>query len=118
MGLNPLRDRLCLVQISDGGDDEHLVRFAPGSAYDAPVLQAILTDPARLKLFHFARFDIAALQHALGAVTSPVSFTKVVSTLVRTSPDRPGLTVSVRDVLGPGVSPATHARDGVREEGE
>src|SRR3546814_1493840 len=47
MGLNPLRDRLCLVQISDGGDDEHLVRFAPGSAYDAPVLKAILTDPAR-----------------------------------------------------------------------
>ena len=64
MGLNPLRDRLCLVQISDGKGDEHLVRFAPGSRYDAPVLKAILTDPNRLKLFHFARFDIAALQQA------------------------------------------------------
>src|SRR3546814_2372075 len=82
MGLNPLRDRLCLVQISDGSGDEHLVRFAPGSAYDAPVLKAILTDPGRLKLFHFARFDIAALQHALGVVTAPVYCTKIASKLV------------------------------------
>jgi len=71
MGLNPLRDRLCLVQISDGKGDEHLVRFGPGSRYDAPVLKAILTDPDRLKLFHFARFDIAAMQQALGVVTAP-----------------------------------------------
>ena len=71
MGLNPLRDRLCVVQISDGSGDEHLVRFGPGSAYDAPVLKAVLSDPNRLKIFHFARFDIAAIQHALGIVTTP-----------------------------------------------
>src|SRR3546814_18019049 len=88
MGLNPLRDRLCLVQISDGGDDEHLVRFAPGSAYDAPVLKAILTDPARLKLFHFARFAIAPLQPAPGVVTAPVYSPTPVSQFVGTSPPR------------------------------
>src|SRR3546814_11928752 len=104
MGLNPLRDRLCLVQISDVGDDEHLVRFAPGSAYDAPVLKALLTDPARLKLFHFARFDIAALQHALGVVTAPVYCTKIVSKLVRTYTDRHGLKELVRELLGQEVS--------------
>ena len=84
MGLNPLRDRLCLVQISDGSGDEHLVRFSPGSDYAAPVLKSVLVDPARLKLFHFARFDIAALRHALGVVTAPVYCTKIASRLVRT----------------------------------
>ena len=59
MGLNTLRDRLCLLQISDGSGDEHLVRFAPGSRYEAPNLRRILGDPNRLKLFHFARFDLA-----------------------------------------------------------
>ena len=72
MGLNPLRDRLCVVQISDGSGDEHLVRFKPGSSYDAPVLKAVLSDPNRLKIFHFARFDIAAIQQAMGIVTAPV----------------------------------------------
>ena len=91
MGLNPLRDRLCLVQISDGSGDEHLVRFAPGSRYDAPVLKAILTDPNRLKLFHFARFDIAALENAFGVVTAPVWCTKIASKMVRTYTDRHGL---------------------------
>src|SRR3546814_20531842 len=87
MGLNPLRDRLCLVQISDGGGDEHLVRFGPGSAYDAPVLKAILTDPARLKLFHFARFDIAALQHALRSEERRVGKECVSTCRSRWSPD-------------------------------
>jgi ribonuclease D len=111
MGLNPLRDRLCLVQISDGSGDEHLVRFAPGSAYDAPVLKAILTDPARLKLFHFARFDIAALQHALGVVTAPVYCTKIASKLVRTYTDRHGLKELVRELLGQEVSKQQQSSD-------
>src|SRR3546814_269784 len=111
MGLNPLRDRLCLVQISDGGGDEHLVRFGPGSAYDAPVLKAILTDPARLKLFHFARFDIAALQHALGVVTAPVYCTKIASKLVRTYTDRHGLKELVRELLGQEVSKQQQSSD-------
>src|SRR3546814_17879569 len=90
MGLNPLRDRLCLVQISDGSGDEHLVRFAPGSAYDAPVLKAILTDPGRLKLSHFARFDIAALQQALGVVTAQAYYTKTASKLITSVTRRVG----------------------------
>ncbi|MBA3942805.1 MAG: ribonuclease D [Sphingopyxis sp.] len=111
MGLNPLRDRLCLVQISDGSGDEHLVRFGPGSAYDAPVLKAILTDPNRLKLFHFARFDIAALQHALGVVTAPVYCTKIASKLIRTYTDRHGLKELVRELLGQDVSKQQQSSD-------
>jgi ribonuclease D len=71
MGLVTPRDRLCLVQISDGNGDEHLVRFANGSRYDAPNLKAVLADPARLKLFHFARFDLAAIEHYLGVTAAP-----------------------------------------------
>ena len=112
MGLNPLRDRLCLVQISDGSGDEHLVRFAPGSSYEAPVLKAILTDPNRLKLFHFARFDIAALQQALGVVTAPVYCTKIASKLIRTYTDRHGLKELVRELLGQEVSQQQQSRDG------
>lgn len=111
MGLNPLRDRLCLVQISDGSGDEHLVRFAPGSTYEAPVLKAILADPGRLKLFHFARFDIAALQQALGVVTTPVYCTKIASRLVRTYTDRHGLKELVRELLGQEVSKQQQSSD-------
>lgn len=111
MGLNPLRDRLCLVQLSDGSGDEHLVRFAPDSRYDAPVLKALLTDPARLKLFHFARFDIAALRHALGVVTAPVYCTKIASRLVRTYTDRHGLKELVREILGQELSKAQQSSD-------
>jgi ribonuclease D len=111
MGLNPLRDRLCLVQLSDGSGDEHLVRFAAGSRYDAPVLKALLTDPARLKLFHFARFDIAALRHALGVVTAPVYCTKVASRLVRTYTDRHGLKELVREMLGQELSKQQQSSD-------
>lgn len=111
MGLNPLRDRLCLVQISDGKGDEHLVRFGPGSRYDAPVLKAILTDPDRLKLFHFARFDIAAMQQALGVVTAPVYCTKIASKLVRTYTDRHGLKELVRELLGQDVSKQQQSSD-------
>jgi ribonuclease D len=111
MGLNPLRDRLCLVQLSDGGGDEHLVRFAPGSRYDAPVLKELLTDPARLKLFHFARFDIAALRHHLGVVTAPVYCTKIASRLVRTYTDRHGLKELVREMLGQELSKQQQSSD-------
>ena len=72
MGLITPRDRLCLVQIADGEGDEHLVRFGPGSAYDAPNLKAALADPARVKLYHFARFDLAAIEHYLGVEAGPV----------------------------------------------
>ena len=111
MGLNPLRDRLCVVQISDGSGDEHLVRFGPGSAYDAPVLKAVLSDPNRLKIFHFARFDIAAIQHALGIVTAPVYCTKIASKLVRTYTDRHGLKYLLSELVGVDVSKQQQTSD-------
>lgn len=100
MGLITGRDRLCLVQISDGGGDEHLVRFNPGTAYVAPNLAGVLADPARLKLFHFARFDLAALEHYLGVTAAPVYCTKIASKLVRTYTDRHGLKNLVEELLG------------------
>ena len=72
MGLITPRDRLCVVQLSDGRGDEHLVRFRAGSAYDAPNLKTVLADPARVKLYHFARFDLAAIRHYLGVTAAPV----------------------------------------------
>jgi DNA polymerase I-like protein with 3'-5' exonuclease and polymerase domains len=104
MGLVTPRDRLCLVQISDGQGDEHLVRFAPGSSYDAPNLKAVLADPARVKLYHFARFDLAAIEHYLGVMAAPVFCTKIASKLTRTYTDRHGLKDLVRELLGIEVS--------------
>ncbi|WP_070158101.1 ribonuclease D [Sphingobium phenoxybenzoativorans] len=111
MGLITPRDRLCVVQISDGKGDEHLVRFSPGSAYDAPRLKAIMTDPNRLKLFHFGRFDIAALQHYLGVLTAPVYCTKIASRLIRTYTDRHGLKELVRELLGQDISKQQQSSD-------
>jgi len=111
MGLNPLRDRLCLVQISDGSGHEHLVRFGPGSAYDAPVLKAVLGDSNRLKLFHFARFDLAAIEQALGVMAAPVYCTKIASRLIRTYTDRHGLKELVRELLGQEVSKQQQSSD-------
>lgn len=111
MGLITARDRLCVVQISDGGGDEHLVRFAPGSAYAAPNLRAVLADPARLKLYHFARFDLAAIQHYLGVNAAPVFCTKIASKLVRTYTDRHGLKDLVRELLGKEVSKQQQSSD-------
>ncbi|PZU58222.1 MAG: ribonuclease D [Sphingobium sp.] len=111
MGLITPRDRLCVVQISDGRGDEHLVRFAPGSRYDAPRLKAVLADPARLKLFHFGRFDIAALQHYLGVLAAPVYCTKIASRLVRTYTDRHGLKELVRELLGQDISKQQQSSD-------
>lgn len=111
MGLITPRDRLCVVQISDGKGDEHLVRFSPGSRYDAPNLKAIIADPARLKIFHFGRFDIAALQHYLGVLCAPVYCTKIASRLIRTYTDRHGLKELVRELLGQEISKQQQSSD-------
>lgn len=111
MGLLTPRDRLCVVQISDGGPDEHLVRFAPGSDYAAPVLRRVLADPDRLKLYHFARFDLAAIQHYLGVVAAPVYCTKTASRLIRTYTDRHGLKELVRELLGQDISKQQQSSD-------
>ncbi len=111
MGLVTTRDRLCLLQISDGRGDEHLVRFAAGSDYAAPNLRAVLADPSRLKLFHFARFDLAAIQHYLGVMATPVFCTKIASKLVRTYTDRHGLKELVRELLGKEISKQQQSSD-------
>ncbi|WP_076744554.1 ribonuclease D [Sphingomonas jeddahensis] len=111
MGLITPRDRLCLLQISDGLGDEHLVRFNPGSDYAAPNLRAALADPARLKLYHFGRFDIAAIRHYMGIVAAPVYCTKIASRLVRTYTDRHGLKELVRELLGQEISKQQQSSD-------
>lgn len=100
MGLHPGRDRLCLVQLSDGNGDEHLVRFSPGSDYAAPNLKALIADPDRLKLYHFARFDIAIMRYYLGVMAAPLYCTRTASRLIRTYTDRHGLKELVRELLG------------------
>ena len=111
LGLVTPRDRLCLVQIADGRGDEHLVKFASGSAYAAPNLRAVLADPARVKLFHYARFDLAALEHYLGVVAAPVFCTKIASKLTRTYTDRHGLKDLVRELLGKEISKQQQSSD-------
>ena len=111
MGLLTPRDRLCLVQLSDGGPDEHLVRFAAGSDYAAPNLRALLGDPARTKLYHFARFDLAAIKHYLGVTAAPVYCTKIASRLVRTYTDRHGLKDLVRELVGQEISKQQQSSD-------
>lgn len=111
MGLITLRDRLCLLQISDGRGDEHLVRFAAGSDYAAPNLRAVLADPTRIKLFHFARFDLAAIHHYLKVMATPVFCTKIASKLVRTYTDRHGLKELVRELLGREISKQQQSSD-------
>ncbi len=98
-GLNPHRDRLCLVQLSAGDGSAHLIQPDP-STYDAPRLKALLTDPAVLKIFHFARFDLAVLEKYLGVTVAPVYCTKIVSKLVRTYTDRHGLKDITSELLG------------------
>jgi ribonuclease D len=111
MGLVTARDRLCVVQISDGQGDEHLVRFANGSRYDAPNLKAVLADPSRVKIYHFARFDLAAIEHYLGVVAAPVFCTKIASKLTRTYTDRHGLKDLVRELLGEEISKQQQSSD-------
>ena len=110
MGLSLVRDPLCLVQISDGGPEAHLVQF-DRSTYHAPNLKAVLTDPNRLKLFHFARFDIAMLMRDLGIVCAPLYCTKIASKLVRTYTDRHGLKDLVKEVLGRDISKDQQSSD-------
>lgn len=111
MGLVTPRDRLCLVQLSDGHGNEHLVRFVAGGDYAAPRLCALLADPARVKLYHFARFDLAAIRHYLGVVAAPVYCTKTASRLIRTYTDRHGLKELVRELLGQELSKAQQSSD-------
>ena len=111
MGLNPHRDRLCLIQLSRGDGDAHLVQFAPG-CYDAPNLKRLLADPAVLKLFHFARFDIAILYHYLGVMPGPLYCIKIASRLVRTFSDRHGLRDLCKDLLGVDLKKSSRARIG------
>ena len=111
MGLVPGRDRLCLVQLSDGQGDEHLVRFRRGSDYSAPKLKALLSDPDRLKLYHFARFDIGIMQAYLGIVAAPLYCTRTASRLVRTYTDRHGLKDLVKELLNVDISKQQQCSD-------
>jgi ribonuclease D len=111
MGLVTHRDRLCVVQLSDGHGDEHLVRFNPGSNYDAPNLKALVGDPDRLKLYHYARFDLAAMYFYLGVMAAPVFCTKIASKLTRTYTDRHGLKNLVSELLAADISKAQQLSD-------
>jgi len=110
MGLDPRRDRLCLVQMSSGDGNAHLVQIAKGQI-SAPNLERLLTDPEVLKLFHFGRFDIAALKQAFGVVTAPVWCTKIAAKLVRTFTDRHGLKYLLADLVGVDVSKQQQTSD-------
>lgn len=110
MGLNPHRDRLCVVQLSGGDGDAHLVRFLR-DAYAAPNLSRLLADPAVLKIFHYARFDVAVLRRFLGVAVAPIYCTKIASRLARTYTDRHGLKDLVREVLGIDLSKAEQSSD-------
>ncbi|MEI9987830.1 MAG: ribonuclease D [Aliidongia sp.] len=110
MGLNPHRDRLCVVQLSSGDGTAHLVQFPQGQ-YDAPNLKALLTDPAVTKLFHFGRFDIAVFKHYLGVLTGPVYCTKIASKLVRTFTDRHGLKDLCKELLNVELSKQQQSSD-------
>lgn len=99
MGLNAHRDKLCVVQLSAGDDDAHLVQL-DRSTYDAPRLKALMENPDVVKIFHYARFDVGMLKHYLGADTGPVYCTKIASRLARTYTDRHGLKDLVREMLG------------------
>ena len=111
MGLMPGRDRLCLVQLSDGRGDEHLVRFSPGSDYSAPNLKALLGDPDRLKIYHFARFDVAIIRAYMNVMAAPVYCTRTASRLVRTYTDRHGLKELVKEILGQDLSKQQQTSD-------
>ena len=111
MGLVPGRDRLCLVQLSDGKGDEHLVRFRRGSDYAAPNLKTLLADPNRLKLYHFARFDVGIMQAYLGIMAAPLYCTRTASRLVRTYTDRHGLKDLVKELLNVDLSKQQQTSD-------
>jgi ribonuclease D len=115
MGLNPHRDRLCLVQLSPGDGTAHLVQIIPerlgGRGYDCPNLKSLLADRAVTKLMHFARFDVGVLQHTLGITVAPVKCTKIAAKLVRTFTDRHGLRDLCREILGVEISKQQQTSD-------
>jgi ribonuclease D len=110
MGLHPHRDRLCLVQLSAGDGDAHLVQLAPGG-YEAPRLKALMADPAVTKIFHFARFDVAMIYHYLGVMAGPIYCTKIASRLARTFTDRHGLRDLCKDLLNVDLSKQQQSSD-------
>lgn len=110
MGLRNRRDRLCLAQLSDGNGDAHLVQFAE-RRYEAPNLVRLLADPERLKLFHYARFDVAILKAYLGVDVAPLYCTKIASRLVRTYTDRHGLKVLCQELIGVDISKQQQSSD-------
>ena len=110
MGLDPRRDRLCLVQLSAGDGNAHLVQIAKGQQ-SAPNLERLLTDPGTLKIFHFGRFDIAAMENAFGVTTQPVYCTKIASKLIRTFTDRHGLKYLLQELVGVDVSKQQQTSD-------
>ena len=110
LGLNPLRDRLCVVQLSSGNGDAHLVQF-DGKSYEAPNLKRVLTDPDVVKIFHFARFDYAVFRQWLGIETAPLYCTKIASKLARTYTDRHGLKDVVRELVGVELSKQQQSSD-------
>ena len=120
MGLNPHRDRLCLVQLSAGDGHAHLVQLIPpslgGHGYDCPNLARLLADPGVVKLMHFARFDVAMLQHYLGITVAPVRCTKIAARLTRTFTDRHGLKDLCKELLGVEVSKQQQSSDWGAEE--
>jgi ribonuclease D len=111
MGLRPERDRLCLVQLATSSGECHLVQFPLGSDFQAPHLKRVLTDKKILKIFHFARFDLAALCYYLGVMTGPVYCTKIASKLARTYTDRHGLKDLCREILGVEISKQEQSSD-------
>lgn len=110
LGLVPSRDRLCLAQLSSGDGTAHMVQFAPGQ-YQAPNLKRLLSDAATMKLFHFARFDVAVFRQYLGVATAPVYCTKIASKLVRTYTDKHGLKDLVKELLGVDLSKEQQSSD-------
>ncbi|WP_417601602.1 ribonuclease D [Pararhodobacter oceanensis] len=110
MGLNPQRDRLCLVQLSSGDGNAHLVQISPDQS-EAPNLTRLLADPQVLKLFHYGRFDIAALYHRFGVLAAPVWCTKIASKLVRTYTDRHGLKNLLSELLNVDISKLQQSSD-------
>jgi ribonuclease D len=115
LGLKPRRDRLCLVQLSAGDDTAHLVQL-DGRDWSAPRLKALLADPALLKIFHFARFDVGVLAQHLGVVPGPVYCTKIASKLVRTYTDRHGLKDLCAELLGVDLSKQQQSSDWAAEK--
>lgn len=110
LGLNPIRDRLCLVQLSSGDGTAHMVQFTDGT-YEAPNLKALLNDRAVTKLLHYARFDVAVFRRYLGIITAPIYCTKIASKLVRTYTDKHGLKDLVKELLGTDLSKEQQSSD-------